>query len=192
MARIGSLLVNLALEDASFIQGLKRATQQHEQSMRSMQRAADLATASMKGLLGGLTVGAIASFGRQITGFADDLATAADQARINLERYQSLSAGLRKLELSTDQTDKVLKSLSDTLGQIQSGTIAGGAAAALDKMGISTRVLNGEIDTTDGLLDAIAASASKFRTEAEFTSAVVDITNKRIGVDLARLIHRAV
>ncbi len=154
-----------------------------------MQRGGVVALSALSGAIAGFGVVGLAELGRGILNFADDLATAADQANVNVERYQRLVGGLRALELSTDQTDKVLKRLSSTLGEVQGGTAAKGVTDALDRMGVTTRILNGEIDTTDELLDAIAASAKNFKTEAEFTAAVVDILGRKIGVDFAAAVR---
>lgn len=140
--------------------------------------------ASLAGL--GLAVGLseLASFGRSALAMGDDLATAADQALIGVERFQTLRQAFRELEVDGDQFDKSMMRLVTTLGEVQSGATSG-ATAALDKMGITARILSGEIDQTDELLDAIAASATRFGSEAEFTAAVVDIFGRKVGVQMA-------
>lgn len=162
-----------------------RAAQQVETSFGKIDKAANLAKTALVGFVASVGVQGIANIGRSFLQLADDIQTAADQANISVERYQTLREGLRSLELSTEQTDQILKRLSVTLGDVQSGTAAGGVIAALDRMGITARILSGEISTTDQLLDAIAQSAGRFRTEAEFTSAVVDILGRKIGVEFA-------
>jgi hypothetical protein len=148
-------------------------------------RAAGVARTAIVGFAAGIGIQGIASVSRAILQLGDDLDAAAQQANISVERYQTLKEGLRALEVNAEQADKIFKSLSDTLGAVQGGTAAAGVADALERMGVRSRILNGEIDTTDELLDAIAGSASRFRTEAEFTAAVVDVVGKKLGVDLA-------
>jgi hypothetical protein len=162
-----------------------RSARNTEMAFSKIDKAAALARASILGFVSGVGLQGLVSLGRGFLQLSDDIATAADQANISVERYQTLREGLRALELSTEQTDNVLKRLTDTLGAVQGGTAAQGVVDALDRMGITSRILNGEISTTDGLLDAIADSAGSFATEAEFTASVVDILGRKIGVDLA-------
>jgi hypothetical protein len=133
----------------------------------------------------GVVAGATYEFVRMAGQFADDLSTAAEQANINVERYQTLTEGLRKLEISGNQADQIFRRLTNTLGEVQGGTAAKGVEAALDKMGVKARILSGEIETTDQLFDAIAASAGRFGTEAEYTASVVDVVGRGVGVQLA-------
>ncbi len=144
-----------------------------------------LLAGSLTGFAASVGVDQILNLGKATLDFADDLAAAANQAGINVERYQSLKEALRYLEVDGAKADRSFKSLADTLGAVQSGTAAGGVEAALDRMGITANILNGTITTTDQLLDAVAASASRFKTEAEFTAAVVDLVGRKFGVDLA-------
>jgi hypothetical protein len=154
-----------------------------------MQKGGVLALSALSGAIAGFGVTGLVQLGRGILQFADDLDAAATQANVSIERYQTLRESLRALELTTDQTDQVLNRLSETLGAVQAGTAAGGVIAALDRMGATSKILNGEIDTTDELLDAIAASASTYATEAQFTADVVDILGRKVGVDLAAAIR---
>lgn len=147
------------------------------------------AAAGLRGAVGGV-VGAfgafeVLQFGRSLLSFADDLEAAAEQAGINVERYQTLRQGLRALEVDAQKSEQVFERLANTLGEVQGGTAGEGVIRTLDRMGITARILSGEISTTDGLLDAIAESAGRFGTQAEFVAAVVDIVGRKVGVDLA-------
>lgn len=114
----------------------------------------------------------------------DEIEDAAEAANIGVERFQTLREGMRQLDVQSSQSDAIFQSLNNTLGEVQSGTAGKGVVAALDAMGIKSRILNGEISTTDEFFDAIAGSASRFSSEAQFLAATVDITNKSVGVDL--------
>ena len=179
---------NLAQGIGSLNQFEREATRTSDQASAAFARidkAAALARTSIVAFVGGIGIGGIAQISRAVLQLGDDLSTAADQANVSVERYQTLREGFRALELSTEQTDQVLKRLSETLGAVQGGTAAAGVVEALVRMGVTSRILNGEIDTTDELLDAIAASAGSFATEAEFTASVVDILGRKVGIDLA-------
>lgn len=155
-----------------------------EQGFLSVSRGVGTLVGTLAGLGLALGVSELAGFAKSALNMGDDLATAADQAMIGVERFQTLRQAFRELEIDGDQFDKAMMRLVTTLGDVQSGA-TNEATKALDKMGITARVLSGEIDTTDGLLDAIAASSKRFGTEAEFTSAVVAIFGRRVGVQLA-------
>ncbi|MHA6768085.1 hypothetical protein [Sphingobium ummariense] len=127
---------------------------------------------------------AFAAAARSVTEFADNLSTAADQAGIGVERYQTLREAFRTLEVDGDKFNQAMKRLEGTLGDLQNG-VETEATRALDQMGVSARVLSGEITTTDGLLDAIAASATKAGSQAQFTSQMIDILGRKLGVDMA-------
>ncbi len=142
----------------------------------------------LSGIAGGFGLalggGAILQAGRDILKFADDIDAAATQAGLSVERYQTLTEAFRTLEIDAEQTDKILKTLQSTLGDVQNGA-ENSATKALDRLGISARVMSGEIATSDELLDALAAASSKAVTQAQFTADVVDIFGRKVGVDLA-------
>lgn len=157
-------------------------------SFDAMAGAANFAKGAIGGFIGALSIDAVISAGRAVLDFADNLDAAAEKAGLSSERYQTLREGLRALEVDAEKADSIFQRLQDTLGAVQGGTAAAGVTAALDKMGVTSRILNGEITDTAGLFDAIAGSAGKFGTQAEFVAAVVDIVGRKLGVDLATAI----
>ncbi len=147
--------------------------------------AASFAKGAIGGFIASISIGTLVQAGRAVLDFADSLDAAAEKAGIATERYQTLKEGLRALEVDGEKADSIFQRLQDTLGAVQGGTAAAGVTAALDKMGITSRILNGEITDTAGLFDAIAGSAGKFGSQAEFVASVVDIVGRKLGVDLA-------
>lgn len=139
------------------------------------------------GLVAAVSFGAAVSLGRDILTFADDLGTAADQAGVSVERFQTLREAFRALEIDTESVDQLLKRLQTTLGDVQSGA-ENGATAALDRLGISADVMSGKISSSDQLLDALAASATRAGTQAQFTADLADIVGRKLGPDLAAAI----
>ena len=161
-----------------FASNTERQTQRASASIEFMGGA-------MKGLVGVLSIGTIVSFSSKILNFADDLEAAADQAGISVERFQTLRDSLRSLEVGADQQQKIFQKLLTTLGDVQGGTAAKGTVEVLDRMGITSRILNGEISTTDGLLDAIAQTAGRYTTQARFAADVSALVGQKIGPQLA-------
>ncbi len=198
VTRIGGIVVDIDARLAKLEKELERGNRELRKFEKNATASSSRVEAGLVGIgkgvgtlvgvLGGLGValGAtqLISFGRQALVMADDLATAADQVGIGVERFQTLRQAFRELEVDGEMFDKAMMRLATTLGDVQSGA-TDEATKALDRMGITARILSGEIDTTDELLDAIAASAKKFGTEAEFTSSIVDIFGRRMGVQLA-------
>lgn len=172
----------------TFTRRSEQAAGSADKAFADFGKAATFAKASIIGFAAGVGIDGIVSFGRAVLEAADNLDAAAEKAGVGVERYQTLKESLRSLEVEGDKVDAIFGRLTDTLGAVQGGTAGEGVVAVLDKMGITSRILNGEIDTTDELLDAIAGSAKNFGSEAEFASAVIDIVGKKLGVDLANAI----
>jgi hypothetical protein len=169
----------------SFTKRSESAAGAADRAFNQFGKAAGFAKASIIGFAAGIGIDGIVSLGRTVLEAADNLDAAAEKAGIGVERYQTLKESLRALEVEGEKVDGIFARLTDTLGAVQGGTAAAGVEAALDKMGVRSRILNGEITTTDQLLDAIAASAGRFSSQAEFTAGVVDVVGRKLGVDLA-------
>jgi len=155
---------------------------------KSFLKMSNVAGAAMKGFgaLGGILAGvSFVELARGALQFADDLDAASTQAGIAIERYQTLKEGLRSLEVGGEQADKIFSKLYATLGDVQAGTAGKGITEAFDRMGITAKIANGEIDTTDELLDAIAAAASRYTTEAQYVADVTALVGQKMGPQLA-------
>lgn len=161
-------------------------------AVEKMGPASNVAAAGMN-LLKGAAVGAFAAFsvgsviqaGREILEYSDNLATAADQAGIGVERFQTLREALRALEVPVEKQDKLFQKLLTTLGDVQGGTAAAGTVDVLDRMGLTSKILNGEIASTDELLDGIAGAAKRYTSEAQFAADVSALVGQKLGPALA-------
>lgn len=130
-----------------------------------------------------LGVGTVIAAGRSILQYADDLEAASDRAGVGIERFQTLTEAFRTLEVDTNTVDRTFQRLQATLGDVQNG-VDNSATAALERLGIRSRILNGEITTSDQLLDAIAASARGAGTQAQFASEMAQIFGRRMSGEL--------
>jgi hypothetical protein len=186
-ARLTKMEAALAKADRDLGQFQRRVANQGSLIQRSL-AGIDSGFASMgnsiKGFVAGFGVIELVKFGHQILTFADDLSAAADQAGMGVERYQTLTEALRTLEVDGAKAEKAFKTLQATLGEVQSGA-DNSATKALENLGITARIMNGEIDTSDELLDALAAASKTAGSEAQFTADMVDIFGKKVGVDMA-------
>lgn len=191
MAIGGSILVDLIANTGSFDTDIRKSAQKLNSAATQMQKDLQRLNAGFS-LIKNSAIGFLAGFGVEFTlggakallDYADDLGTAADQAGIAVERFQTLREGFRALELGPEKFEMAMKRLLTTLGEVQDGT-ENGATKALAKMGITAKVLSGEISSTDELLDAITSSSKSLGSEAQYTAALVDIFGKKLGVDLA-------
>lgn len=118
---------------------------------------------------------------------ADDLATAAAQAGVGVERFQTLQAAFRALEIDAAAFDKIMKRLIVTQGDAAAGT-KNEATKALTELGITADITSGKIQTTDQLLDAIAVQMGKIDSPAKRAAIAVDLVGQRLGPQLAAAI----
>ena len=186
-ARLTKLEQSLKKADGDF-KRFERNTTQSGKRIEQGVGGINKSFGALKGALAGAAIGfgieGLYRLGRTAMQTGDDLVTAAERANISVERFQTLKEVFRIAEVDAEKFDKALARLNGTLGDVQRG-VQDEATKALEQMGIQSRILSGEITTTDGLIDAIAASSKGFATEAQFTSAVVDIFGQKLGVELA-------
>lgn len=196
--KIGGIVIDVDARLTKLEASLKKADRDFNRFERNTRDSGRRIESSIGGInksfgaLKGAVAGAVIAFGieglyqlgRTALQTGDDLVTAAQRANISVERFQTLKEVFRVAEVDAAKFDKALARLNGTLGDVQRG-VQDEATKALEQMGIQARILSGEITTTDGLIDAIAGSAKNFGTEAEFTSAMVDIFGQKLGVELA-------
>ncbi len=157
-------------------------------SFGSLEKAANLAKGAVAGMLSGALFGTLASGAKAVLDFADDLGRAADQANINVERFQTLREAFRSLEIDGEAFEKILQKLIQAQGDVANGT-KNGATKALDELGVSADILSGKIQTTDQLLDAIAAAFGGIEDPAKKAALAGDLVGSRLGVQFAAAIR---
>lgn len=155
-----------------------------EGAFRKVDGAMSVATKTLAGFAAGIGVGLLQGGAKAILDFADNLATAADQANIGITRFQTLKGAFRSLEVDAAVFEKVLQKLITAQGDVASGA-ENTATKALDKLGISAKILSGEITTTDQLIDALAKSLGDIDSPAKRASIAADIVSAKFGTQLA-------
>ncbi|WP_188945797.1 hypothetical protein, partial [Polymorphobacter multimanifer] len=156
-----------------------------DKQFSAIDKSVGLPKANIAGFVAALSIDAIISFGRGILEAADNIATAADQAGLGAERYQTLTEALRVLELSSEQTATVFSKLQDAIGSVQEGTAAPALVATLDRLGILSGILSGEITTTEQAFDALAEGVKRYNSQAAFAADVTDVVGRKAGPALA-------
>lgn len=97
MARAASLFVNLGLESASFINGLKRATAETNKAMQSIQRSIKLVTAGFGALGGGMVLSAL-------SGTADAWSDMSSRVGLAVGDMEKAPAMMREIADVADRT----------------------------------------------------------------------------------------
>jgi hypothetical protein len=157
-------------------------------SFEGLSRVAGIARNAVAGFVAGVGVGLLQGGAKAILDYADDLGTAADQANIAVERYQTLREAFRALEVDGEQFNKILQKLIQAQGDVANGA-KNGATKALDELGVSADIVSGKIQTTDQLLDAIAASFGRIEDPARKAALAGDLVGSRLGVQFAAAIR---
>lgn len=158
-----------------------------EGAFKKIDATASVAAKTLAGFAAGIGVGLLQGGAKAILDFADNLATAADQANISVTRYQTLKGAFRSLEVDAEDFDKILRKLITTQGDVASGA-ENAATKAFDKLGISAKIMSGEITTTDGLIDALAISLGDIEDPSKRASIAADIVSQKLGPQLAAAI----
>ena len=157
-------------------------------SFEGLGRVAGIAKNAIVGFAAGVGVGLLQGGAKAILDYADDLGTAADQANVAVERYQTLREAFRTLEVDGEAFNKILQKLIQAQGDVAAGA-KNEATKALDGLGISADILSGKIQTTDQLLDAIAAAFGRIEDPAKKAALAGDLVGSRLGVQFAAAIR---
>lgn len=128
MANVGSLKVDLALESAQFIAGLKRATAATEQAATQISTSMNLAKTAAKGFIGGF-VGAFSldllqSQIQQAFDFGDAIVDLADRTGATTKTIQELRYAAQLTGSSMESADAAVEKFAKNLGAAQNGNKA--------------------------------------------------------------------
>ncbi|PTW49363.1 hypothetical protein C8J25_101871 [Sphingomonas faeni] len=134
MANLGSLFVNLALESAQFIAGMRNAAAQSNATGKAIAGAMNIAKGAIGGLVGVLSVDFLASQTMAAFDYADAIvdistATGATTRTIQEFRYAAQLSGS-----SVENADAAIGKFSKNLGAAQSGNKA--MAASFKALGV--------------------------------------------------------
>lgn len=177
MATLDSLLVQI---DAS-TELLRRELQKGGVAVDNFSRNTERRLGGMSGMFqkfGGHLRSALTAFGvgfgaTAIVNFtkgaiqaADAIGETARAAGVGAERFQRLSFAFQNNGVEAAQFDSAMKTLNTRLGQFIT-TGGGPAKAALERLGLAQKVLNGEIRTSEQLFDGIVSAFESVGSSAE-------------------------
>jgi hypothetical protein len=173
--RIGSLLVNLGLEDAGFIAGLKRAEQKQKSAFKQMSDSTKFLETSLKSMAavaGSVFSAQVIKSALDYAGSIGEISSALGVSTRELQVYRFAAT---QANLSNEEIEKALGKATLELGRNN---------AAYAKLGISTKTAAGEIKTAGAILPELAEALQKIESPAERSAALVEIfgrTGQRLG-----------
>ena len=166
------------------LRATREAAQGSQKALGGMSQSLAVGSTFVKGFIAQFSVSTIISWTRAIFEAADALDAAAEQAGIGVERYQTLKEAFRVLEVDAKKFEAGMERLATTLSDTLAGD-TGKAVDALKELGVASKIYSGEIRTTEELVDALAQSQQAMGDDMKFTSLIVDILGKKLGVDFA-------
>lgn len=178
---IGSLLVSLSADTASFDTGLKTAQSSLGKfgamagTIGKFAGAAIVASAAAGGA-------AMVTFGSQALESADNIGDAAARIGISATAYQKLGIAATQAGGSPELMSEAMDKLNAKLGAFQmSGGKAGGA---FKELGLSSAIMSGEIKTADQAFYAAADALQRVTNPAEKAKLSMELFGKSAGVDM--------
>ena len=184
-ANLGTTIVNVRAQTTQFQRSLNRATRQ----MRSFGRDARTAARNAALVFGGLAFGggAIGATVKNLTESATALRELSIASGIGVPRLQELQRVFESDGLAAEQFNRAILRLNRTIGDAAGGEIE--YLEAFQSLGIDLRNAQGEIRSTDELLDEIVSSLAQLppALQASFGNDLFGRAFQSMSTSLARL-----
>lgn len=172
MADLGSLFVNLGLESAQFINGMKKAAAQSEATNKAISRAMDGAKTAVTGLLAVMSVDAFVSAARAAFDYADSIVDLADRTGATTKSIQELRYAAQMTGSDFASADGALEKFAKNLGTAQSG------GKAMGEVFKGLGVTSSDFDTA---LRETIEGISKLPTVSQRNAAALQVFGKSAG-----------
>lgn len=181
MAKVGSLSVDLALESAQFIAGLKQAaaatTQTATQISSAMNVAKNAAIGFAGGFIGAFSIDVISQRIQEAFDFGDAIVDLADRTGATTKTIQELRYAAQMTGSSFESSDAAIEKFAKNLGAAQNGNKA--MQATFKELGVTSRDTDTAIkQTMDGI--------SKLGTVTQRNQKTIELFGKSAG-DLTAL-----
>ena len=159
---LGRLTLDLVARVGGFEQGMDRAERRTRRASQQMSRDLEVARRAVGGLIGAMSVGAVARFAQSQLQAADAINTAAQVANISTDSIQELRYAFGQLANVADrEVDAALRRFNRRLGLARQE--AGPAKAAFEEMfGSANRFRD-----TEQALDAVISSLAAMEDQSE-------------------------
>lgn len=136
MAQVGSLYTSLTLESASFISGLKKATEETQRSAASIEANLNRVVSAGRAFAAALVGSELAGIAQRALDYASSLGETAQQLGVTTRDLQVYRFVAGQVGVEQSEMDKGLQRLTRTLGEVADG--AKKPTAALRDLGLSS------------------------------------------------------
>lgn len=172
MADLGTLTVNMALEAAQFISGMRQAAAQSQATNKAIASAMDGAKKAVGGLIAVMSVDAFVSASKAAFDYADDIVDLADRTGATTKSIQELRYAAQMTGSDFASADGALEKFAKNLGTAQSGGKA---------MGETFRDLGVTSSNFDTALRETIDGISKLPTVSQRNAAALQVFGKSAG-----------
>lgn len=183
---VGALFATLGLDTAQFSEGIanaQKAGSGFASAFTSIGKTVALAGAAMAASAGA----AFVTFGAQALNAADDIGDAAARIGVSTEAFQTLQAAFVSAGGTPELMTAALDKLNVGLGQFQA-TGGGPAAAALERLGLASKIASGEISNSEQAMYAITKAMEGVSSPAEKAALSSKLFGKAAGPEMLEVL----
>lgn len=172
MADLGTLTVNMALEAAQFINGMRQAAAQSQATNKAIASAMDGAKKAVGGLIAVMSIDAFVSASKAAFDYADDIVDLADRTGATTKSIQELRYAAQMTGSDFASADGALEKFAKNLGTAQSGGKA---------MGETFKNLGVTSSDFDAALRQTIEGISKLPSTSQRNAAALEVFGKSAG-----------
>jgi hypothetical protein len=172
MSEIGALSVRIGADTADLTKGLNQA----KDGIKSFENASDRLSNTLKGLFAVISVGAIASFTKEVIDAGDALGDLSERTGISVDQLSRLQYAAQISDVSLGELQGSLNSLTKNMSAASMGT--GEADQAFKLLGISYKTATGELRSSNEVLLDLADAFSQFEDGANKNALALSIFGK--------------
>jgi hypothetical protein len=183
MAQVGSLVIDLQAQVATFESNMQRAAQtlnsqalKMQRSLAGIERQAATVGNGLRTLAGAAAVTALAAAGKRALDYASSLGETAQQLGVTTRDLQVYRYAASQVGIEQETMDKGLAKLTLSLGQASVG--AAKPSKAFDALGISVRDSSGHVKTAGEVIPELADKLAKVQDPAQRAAVEVALFGK--------------
>jgi hypothetical protein len=170
MANLGNLSVNLQLQSAQFVAGLRQAAAASQASATAINSAMNMAKGAAVGFIGALSVDAFSNQIQQAFDYADAIQDLSDRTGAGTKFIQEFRYAAQLAGSSVESADAGLEKFSKTMGSAINGNKA--AQETLAKYGVTSR------DVDEAVRQA-AQTISTYKDKSAQAAATAELFGKK-------------
>ena len=185
MATLGSLVVSLEANSAKFTSDMGKAAYQTEQSMRKMQRDAEMVGKAF-GVMSVAVAGSLVVMVKSSLNAMDSMSKMAQKTGVAVEQLSAMAYAAGLSGVSTESLGSAMVKMSKGMSDASMGI--GEAIKGYAALGINVKNTDGTLKDNDRLISELAAKFASFEDGANKTALAVAIFGKT-GADLIPLLN---